>query len=190
MAAVVQIKLPPETASFTSGPGLEIANGQCLTCHSVEYVTTQPPMPSAFWAAEVKKMRQNYGANIPDDQVAPLVDYLARNYGAGTNAQPPVSTSLATNATSPAAQAVTVSGESLATRYGCLGCHQVSTKLVGPPYKDVAAKYSKDPNAYARISEQIHKGGSGKWGSVLMPPFPTITDAETKALANWILSRK
>ena len=190
MAQVVQIKLPPESESFKPGPGSEIANGQCLTCHSVEYVTTQPPMPPAFWTAEVKKMRQAYGAQIPDDQVAPLVDYLSRNYGAGTNAQPLVSTAVPANPASRAAQATAVSGQALATRYGCVGCHQVSTKLVGPPFKDVAAKYHTDPNAYARISEQIHKGGSGKWGSVLMPPFPTITDAETKALADWILSRK
>jgi len=44
--------------------------------------------------------------------------------------------------------------------------------------------------AFEKIAEQIHKGGSGKWGPVIMPPFPTVSDAETKALTEWILSRK
>ncbi len=189
-AAVLEIKLPPETEAFKPGPGSEIANGQCLTCHSVEYVTMQPPMPRAFWAAEVKKMRDNYGATIPPDQVEPLVDYLARNYGAGTNAALPATATLAAAPAPTTAPGSAVAGQTIAARYGCLGCHNVSVKIVGPAYKDIAAKYSKDPNAYARIAEQIHKGGSGKWGPVIMPPFPTVSDAEVKALADWILSCK
>ncbi len=190
VAEVVQIKLPPETASFKPGPGSELANGQCLTCHSVDYVTMQPPMPASFWAAEVKKMQQAYGAQIPQDQIATLVDYLATTYGAGTNNVPlpvlnPASSPAPATATNPA-----LVGQAIATRYGCLGCHNVSVKIVGPSYKDIAAKYTKDPNAYARIAEQIRKGGSGKWGSVIMPPFPAATDAEVKALTTWILSCK
>ena len=190
VAEVVHIELPPETSSFKPGPGSAIANGQCLTCHSVEYVTTQPPMPRAFWQAEVKKMQKTYGAPIPDNQIEPLVEYLARTYGAGANAVSPAPPTSAVSATPAATSGGTLDGKALAERLGCLGCHNVNVKIVGPPYKDIAAKYSKDPNAYASIAEQIHKGGSGKWGSVLMPPFPTVSDAETKALAAWILSCK
>jgi sulfite dehydrogenase len=142
-------------------------------------------MPSAFWAASVKKMREKYGAVLPDDQVAPLVEYLTRNYGVWTNSAP------ATTANIPASGAhATMTGDILATRYGCLGCHNATTRIVGPPYKDVAAKYANDKDAFAKISEQIHKGGSGKWGPVIMPPFPMISDEETKTLTEWILSRK
>jgi cytochrome c551/c552 len=188
-AAVVSIQLPAETNAFNPGPGSELANGQCLVCHSVEYVATQPPMPQTFWAAEVKKMRDKYGAVLPEGQVQPLVSYLTRVYGVGTNSAPepaqiPVSAPL------PAGEASAPTGEAIATKYGCLGCHGASAKIVGPAYKDIAAKYSQDPQASARVSEQIHKGGSGKWGSIIMPPFPTVSDAETKALSQWILSRK
>lgn len=189
-AGVVQIKLPPETASFKPVPGSEIANGQCLTCHSVEYVTMQPPLPPAFWAATVKKMQQTYGAPIPADQVAPLVEYLARNYGAETNTTSPPVASLDSRPARAATPSPTLAGQTIAVRYGCLGCHNVSAKIVGPSCREIAAKYGKDPNAYGRIAEQIHKGGSGKWGSVIMPPFSTVTDAEVKALAAWILSCK
>ena len=190
-AAVVKIELPPETAAFKPGPGADFANGQCLICHSVEYVTTQPPLPGTFWAAEVKKMRDKYAAPVPDAQLAPLVVYLAKNYGTGTNAASDAA--LADIGTAPPASsppATGSGGEAIATRYGCLGCHGASVKIVGPAYKDIAAKYAQDAQAPVKISEQIHKGGSGKLGSIIMPPFPTVTDGETKALTEWIMSRK
>jgi cytochrome c551/c552 len=182
--AIVRIELPPETAAFKPGPGSEIANGQCLICHSVEYVTTQPAFPRAFWAATVKKMQEKYGAPLPEAQVEPLVAYLTKHYGVETNV--PAAPTASSVAATPA---VPKTGEAIATKYGCLGCHNVSAKVVGPSYKDIAAKYNRGPQALARISEQIHKGGSGKWGPIIMPPFPTVTDAETKALADWILSQ-
>jgi cytochrome c551/c552 len=190
-AAEVKIELPPETAAFKPGSGSEFANGQCLTCHSVEYVITQPPLPGQFWLAEVKKMRDKYGAPVPDTQVEPLVWYLTKNYGVGTNIV--IGSAPADVGTTPPAANFTATasgGEAIATRYGCLGCHGASVKIVGPAYKDIAAKYNQDAQAPAKISEQIHKGGSGKWGSIIMPPFPTVSDAETKTLTEWILSRK
>src|SRR5882762_1664117 len=84
-AVALDIKLPPETAAFKQDAGAEIANGQCLTCHSVEYVVIQPPMQRPFWKAEVQKMQQKYGAAIPDQQVEAVVDYLTKNYGVTTN---------------------------------------------------------------------------------------------------------
>src|SRR6266700_7243200 len=81
----LEIKLPPETGAFRQDSGAEIANAQCLICHSVEYVTMQPPMPRPFWKSSVQKMQQKYGAPIPDAQVEELADYLARNYGVTTN---------------------------------------------------------------------------------------------------------
>ena len=190
-AAMVKIELPPETASFRPGAGSELANGQCLVCHSVEYVTTQPPLPATFWTAEVKKMRDTFGASLSEAQVQPLVAYLTRNYGVGTNPPAgPVGTDVGASPAAPNASTAASGGEAVATKYFCLSCHGISVKIVGPAYTDIAAKYKQDPQAPARIAEQIHNGGSGKWGSVVMPPFPMVTEAETKELAAWILSRK
>jgi sulfite dehydrogenase len=185
-AAGLKIELPAETASFKTGPGSDLANGQCLTCHSVDYVVIQPPSPRAYWESSVKKMREKYGASIPDDQVEPLVNYLTQNYGPANSAAP--SNTVVKASSAPTEKAA--SGEAVAGRYGCLSCHNVNMKIVGPAYKEIAAKYRGDGSALAKISEQIHKGGSGKWGPVLMPPFPGVTEAETKALADWILSQK
>src|SRR6478735_2352297 len=80
-AMALDIQLPLETGTFKQDAGAEMANGQCLICHSVEYVTMQPPMPRAFWKSAVQKMQQKYGAQITDGQIDPLTDYLTRNYG-------------------------------------------------------------------------------------------------------------
>jgi mono/diheme cytochrome c family protein len=83
-AVGLKIELPKETATLKAGPGLEAVNAQCLACHSVDYIITQPrDKPLAFWKAEVEKMKKVYGAPIPDDQIDPVADYLARSYGTG-----------------------------------------------------------------------------------------------------------
>jgi mono/diheme cytochrome c family protein len=81
-AGEVTITLPPETGSYKAAPGVELAQANCLSCHSTEYVATQPPMPRKFWEATVKKMKDKYGAATPEAQVSALVDYLAATYGA------------------------------------------------------------------------------------------------------------
>jgi sulfite dehydrogenase (cytochrome) subunit B len=79
-ATVHRIELPVETAAYRPGPGVEQAQTLCITCHSAEYVATQPPMPRKFWEASVKKMKEKFGAPLPDD-VTVLVDYLTSAYG-------------------------------------------------------------------------------------------------------------
>lgn len=81
VAQAAPITLPPDTLGFKTGAGAELATGQCLVCHSAHYVTTQPVLPRAFWKASVEKMQKKYGAPIPDDQIAPLVEYLVQTYG-------------------------------------------------------------------------------------------------------------
>jgi cytochrome c len=193
VAAEIQIQLPPETGAFKQDTGAEIANGQCLICHSVEYVTSQPPMGRAFWKASVVKMQQKYGAPITDSQVEPLADYLTRNYGVSTNrSSVAVSPGSGTPSTDhgAAAHSEPTDGPQLAMKYGCLGCHNPQTKIVGPAYREIAAKYRNDADALSKIDQQIHKGGAGKWGPIIMPPFPQISPGDTKALAEWILGLK
>lgn len=80
-AEVKKIDLPPEEAKFKEGKGSELAQAYCATCHSVEYIATQPLMPRKFWEAAVLKMRDKFGAPLPEEAVQPLVDYLAESYG-------------------------------------------------------------------------------------------------------------
>ncbi len=80
--ANVSITLPEESAQYRKGTGVDLANSYCMGCHSADYVLTQPPaMSRAFWAAEVKKMKEVFGAPVPDDQVNGIVEYLVNTYG-------------------------------------------------------------------------------------------------------------
>jgi len=80
--------------------------------------------------------------------------------------------------------------ETLAGKSGCLGCHAVATKLVGPAYKDVAAKYAGQADAQTMLMQSIRNGSVGKWGELPMPAHPKISDADLKKLAAWVLSAK
>jgi sulfite dehydrogenase len=87
LAVEMKITLPEETVTLRDGPGLLLVKANCLTCHSSEYISTQPPMPRAFWEASVKKMREKYGAALADGDLQGLVDYLAVTYGAAGGAK-------------------------------------------------------------------------------------------------------
>lgn len=75
------------------------------------------------------------------------------------------------------------------TKAGCLACHTKDKKVVGPAYKDVAAKYKGQADAPAKLAEKVRKGGSGVWGPVPMPPTgpDKISDADLKAAIEWAL---
>lgn len=89
-----------------------------------------------------------------------------------------------------AVSAPVMANEALAKAKNCMACHTVDKKLVGPSYKDVAAKYAKDKGAADALAAKIIKGGSGVWGAIPMPPNTTVSPAEAKTLATWILSIK
>ena len=80
--------------------------------------------------------------------------------------------------------------QALATAKNCMACHAVDKKLVGPSYKDVAAKYAGDKSAGDKLAAKIQKGGSGVWGPVPMPANTQVSEAEAKKLAAWVLSLK
>ena len=80
--------------------------------------------------------------------------------------------------------------EELAKKYMCMTCHQVDKKLVGPSYKDVAAKYASDKTAEAKLVDKVKKGGTGVWGQIPMPPNDKVPEADLKALVKWVLSTK
>jgi cytochrome c len=81
-------------------------------------------------------------------------------------------------------------GMDLAKSKNCLACHAVSSKLVGPAYKDVAAKYAGQKDAESKLVQKVLKGGSGTWGAIPMPANPQVTEAEAHTLVKWVLAQK
>jgi len=78
----------------------------------------------------------------------------------------------------------------LATSKNCMSCHAVERKVLGPSFKDIAAKYKDDKGAASTLATKIIKGGSGVWGPVPMPANNQVSEADAKKLAAWVLSAK
>jgi cytochrome c len=79
--------------------------------------------------------------------------------------------------------------EALAKKSGCLACHGVDKKILGPGFKDVAAKYKGDASAEGKLVTKVKVGGSGVWGPMPMPAnSPQVKDADIQTIVKWILS--
>jgi cytochrome c len=87
------------------------------------------------------------------------------------------------------AQQASVSPDQMPAKYGCTACHAVDHKVVGPAFKDVAAKY-RGQDVEARLAEKVRNGGAGVWGQIPMTPNPQVPDPDLHAVVKWILSLK
>ncbi|MGO4330599.1 c-type cytochrome [Cupriavidus sp. 2TAF22] len=193
-AHALEITLPPETARYTPSelPGYRLVQQNCMTCHSAQYVQTQPPSsPRGYWDATVKKMKKPFGAPFPDEDIPAMVDYLSKTYGAERTAYAGTAAPQGAGAAAPAAVATAGSHDPLAlmAANNCSACHAVDKKIVGPAFRDVAAKYANQPGAAALVAQNIAAGGAGKWGQVPMPPYPGLAKEDLQSLAQWILGR-
>ena len=88
------------------------------------------------------------------------------------------------------AAALAADAQQLLKDKACLACHTVDKKLVGPSYKEVAAKYKSRKDAEAYLVKKIKAGSTGVWGPVPMPPNATVNDGDAKTLAKYILTLK
>ena len=81
-------------------------------------------------------------------------------------------------------------GKDLVSKSDCLTCHKVDVKVVGPAYKDVAAKYPATAASYATLTQKVIAGGSGNWGTIPMAPHPNLAPADVKKMVEYILTLK
>lgn len=184
-ACALEIHLPPETATYKPSelPGYQLVQRNCMTCHAAQYASSQPPAsPRAYWEATVKKMKKPFGAQFDDADMPAMVDYLVKTYGVerGAAVAKPVAAAV------PAASGKDV--KSLLAANGCMACHALDQKVVGPGFAEVAARY-KGKDGVAAVAANIRSGGAGKWGPVPMPPFTQLSVADAATLAKYVLSR-
>ena len=83
-----------------------------------------------------------------------------------------------------------LANEALLKANNCMACHAVATRMIGPAYKEVAAKYKGQKDATAALALKIRKGSSGVWGPIPMPPNPQVSEADAATIATWILQQK
>jgi cytochrome c551/c552 len=143
---------------------------------------------------------------LSDWEVTAAVVYMANQSGASFKepAKPAAPAAAATPAAAPAAAAPTqvasaaappaaapaANASALLEKNGCLACHALDKKVLGPSYKEVAAKYAGDKNAAATLEKKVKAGGVGTWGQVPMPPHPQISDADLATMVKYILAAK
>jgi cytochrome c len=188
---VKKLELPPETAKLKPSnlAGYAVAAQKCGICHSTDYISFQPPaMTKAQWTAEMQKMQHVYGAPIEDNEINLLGIYLAATYGDASSV-----TAEDRALAAPTADSNTVrsdeSAQALLNSNGCLSCHSVNQKIVGPAYHEVAVRYKSDTEAVSKVEASIHRGGSGKWGQVPMPAFGSLSPTQLKTLAAFVLAQ-
>jgi cytochrome c len=100
-----------------------------------------------------------------------------------------IATAAAIAATALLALTAVQASEQLADKHSCTACHMVDKKMVGPSFKDIAAKYKGDSEAAKNLAVKLEKGSSGVWGNVPMPGMPHISEQDRATLAAWVLKQ-
>jgi cytochrome c len=161
-----------------SGPGSTLTESKCGICHELQHIR-RTPLSRGEWADNLRNMKER-GTPMNDAEMAVILDYLDTYYNRGKPAPPP----------GPDTLAAGDSTERLLQGNGCTGCHALDERVVGPSFKEVAAKYANDASAGRKLAEKIRNGGQGVWGRVPMPPNPQLGERELNTLVSWVLQQK
>ncbi len=163
--------------TLAPGKGVELTTARCVICHDATHIT-RTKLSRGEWEFNIKNMIER-GAPIAPAEIVPILEYLSAYYNR--------------EVAPPAAAASAGSGDPMANLLNanaCTACHQIDKRVVGPSFKEVAAKYAGDSGAAAKLAAKIKQGGGGVWGAVPMPPNASIADGDLQQLANWILRQK
>ena len=167
----------PPARSLAPGRGADLTMAKCAICHDITHIT-RAKLSRGEWEDNVRNMVER-GAPISASETSLIIDYLSTYYnrdaaapaaGAGTSA--------------PTTQTRT---ERLLADNACMGCHAIDAKVVGPSFKEVAARYAQDGTAVDKLTAKIRAGGAGAWGQVPMPAHPQLSADELSQLATWVL---
>jgi cytochrome c5 len=137
-------------------------------------------------------MANQSGANFKEPAAPAEAPKATASAAAPTAAVQQPAMAPAAVATAPAAAATpaNAAAEDLLQKSGCLACHAVDKKVLGPSYKEVAAKYAGDPSALDKLTKKIKAGGAGTWGTLAMPPHPQLSEADIATMVKYVLSQK
>jgi len=171
---------PEASKTLIPGKGSDLTTARCATCHDAQHIT-RAKLSRGEWEFNIKNMIER-GAPIAAHEIPIILDYLATYYNRDSPAP----------AAEPAAASfgMDAGGDpvmKLLSANACVACHAVDKRIVGPSFKEVAAKFSADNTAATKLSQKIREGGAGNWGNVPMPPNPAIPPTELDQIVGWIL---
>ena len=169
---------------LVAGPGAHLTQAKCAICHEIGHVT-RVRLSRPEWEETMRVMVQR-GAPMTPEEIRVITDYLVAYYGR----ESPSAEAQAASAQAAALQGQADPVTQLLDRNACLGCHAIDKMVVGPAFREVAARYRSDPTAVAALAKKIKTGGQGVWGQIPMPPNPGLTDADAKLIVDWVLSQR
>lgn len=197
--------------------GEEVYKAVCATCHANGVAGAHKFGDKAAWAPHLKEgladLAKNAingirgmparggNPNLSDLEVTRAVVYMANAAGASfkepeapkADAKPAQAAAPAPPPVAPAPAAAAApaaaSGE-LLQKNGCVACHAADRKLVGPSYKDIAAKYAGDKDALDKLAKKVKAGGAGVWGQIAMPPHGHVAEADIQAMVKYVLAQR
>ena len=179
----------PKTATITS---LVAALFLISACDSGNNDTAQQDAPA------VAQSSSEAGISPSQADTAPAPDQAASSTPSDSSAETTpdtesgTTTATATDSTTSSSDATQVAAAGdpkvLIKRYNCVSCHATDKKLLGPAYKEVAAKYKDEAGAADTLVAKVKEGGSGVWGAIPMPPNPGVPDGDVRLIVDWILA--
>jgi cytochrome c551/c552 len=177
--SVAQEADPPRV--LIPGKGSELTTARCATCHDAQHIT-RTKLSRGEWEFNIKNMIER-GAPIAPAEIPIIVEYLSTYYNRDSVAPPadPVAASFGMDA--GGGDPV----QRLLNANACVACHTIDRRMVGPSFREVAAKFSGDRDAGGKLATKIREGGAGNWGNVPMPPNAGISETELNQIVGWIL---
>jgi cytochrome c len=170
--AVKPLRAQDASPTLLPGPGAALTMARCSLCHDITHVT-RTRLSRAEWDDNIKVMIAR-GMPIEPNEIPIVLEYLATYYNRD---QPPPAT------------AANVAAESDApiVTHGCVACHAIDKRTVGPAFREIAARYRGDSAAASKLAAKVSEGGAGAWGEIPMPPHPQLGAAEIDGLVAWVL---
>jgi cytochrome c len=169
---------PAPSKTLLPGPGAALTMAKCSICHDITHVT-RSRLSRDEWDDNLRVMIARGMPNEPAE-LAVILDYLATYYNRD---KPPPAESVAEQ---PVGTSVV---ERVLANNGCAACHTMDKRVVGPAFREIAAKYKGVSGASAQLAAKVKEGGAGAWGQVPMPPHPQIADDDLREVVAWILQQ-
>ena len=171
---------PEPSKTLTPGKGADLTMARCAICHDAQHIT-RAKLSRDEWEFNIKNMIER-GAPIAPGEIPVILEYLATYYNRDSAPPPPDAAAPPATSQDPVQRLLTVNA--------CVACHQIDQRMVGPSFREVAAKFAGDGDAAEKLAKKIREGGAGNWGAVPMPPHPAISEGDLQQVVIWILQQK
>lgn len=186
LAIAPSVAQEPEPAkTLVPGKGSDLTTARCTICHDAQHIT-RARLSRGEWEYNIQNMIER-GAPVAPAEVPVILEYLATYYNRDSAPPPP----------DPQAAGYGMDADAggdpvarLLTTHGCIACHRLDKRMIGPSLREVAAKFAGNESAPALLAKKIREGGAGNWGNVPMPPHPAIAEIELDQIVAWILQQK